>query len=233
MDTIATVNGTVWVFAILLIVNVVVQALLFLRLALNFNKKHKVVTQEEIGQAAKTGALAAVGPSISVLSVLLSLIVLIGSGAAFMRCGVIGAPVFELMIASLCSSTMGVEFGTEAFTPAVFVLCLFGMTLASAPYMLNTIITLKPLDNATEKSKKRGGRSFVPYMSKAAMMAILGYMMMSYVNTPVKVVAAITSAVVCYLIILLGNKVKGLASFGMAIAMIAAMVVGQLITVLM
>ena len=45
MDAVKNLNGTVWVFASLLIAMVIIQALLFLRLALNFNKKNNLATK--------------------------------------------------------------------------------------------------------------------------------------------------------------------------------------------
>lgn len=236
MDTIKIMNGSIWVFAVILIAMVIVQSLMFLRLALNYNKKHQVLTRAEVNQATKTGAVSAVGPAFSTLTIALSLIVMVGSGATFMRCGVIGAPVWELMMAQFSASAAGVEFGSAAFTPAIFTLCLFGMTLASTPYFLNTMITLKPLDKALVKSqKKENGRSFMPYMSSAAMMGLLGYSIVDYFGNVASIVAGIVAGIVMFLIGKLAKKLKNntLSSFSMAIAMIFAMIAGQIVTVMM
>lgn len=235
MDVIKQMNGTVWVFAALLVGMVVVQSLLFLRLALNFNKKNKVLTDDEVKQAVKTGAVSAVGPAFSTLTIAISLIAMVGSGVTFMRCGVIGAPAWELMMAGICTSTVGVEFGSPEFTTGIFTLCIFGMTLASAPYFINTILTLKPLDKAAETQKKKAGRSFLPYMSNGAMMALLGYMAFDYLSTVAGCIAAITAGVVTLIIDKIAKKTGNntLASFGMAIAMVCAMIVGQVLTMIM
>lgn len=235
MDVIKSMNGTIWVFASILIGMVVVQSLMFLRLALNYNKKHQLLTKAELSQATKTGAISAVGPAFSTITIALSMIVMVGSGATFMRCGVIGAPGWELMMAQLSSSAAGVEFGSEGFTQGIFTLCLFGMTLASAPYFLNTILTLKPFDKALAKEQqKTEGKSFMPYMSNAAMMGLMGYMIVDYLGNAASIAAAVTAAVVMYLVSQLAKKLNNntLASFAMAIAMICGMIVGQGITVL-
>ena len=235
MDVIKSMNGTIWIFAILLVGMVVVQSLLFLRLALNFNKKNKVLTKQELTLATRTGAISAIGPAFSTLTIALSLIVMVGSGATFMRCGVIGAPAWELMMASICTDAVGVEFGSAAFTQGVFVLCIFGMTLASAPYFINTILTLKPLDKVVAKSaEKKSKRNFMDYVGNAAMMGLLGYMIIDYMSTIPAITSVVVAAIVCYLIMQLSKKIKNdtLASFSMAIAMIAAMIVGQALTVM-
>lgn len=236
MEAVKNMNGTVWVFASILIGMVIVQALLFLRLALNFNKKNKVVTQQEIAVAAKTGAVSAIGPAFSTVTVVLSLIVMIGSGTTFMRCGVIGAPAWELMMAQISSSAVGVQFGTPEFTESVFTLCIFGMTLASAPYFINTIITLKPLDKVIAKeAEKTQKRSFMPYLSNAAMMGLMGYSIVDHLKSTASILALIAAAVVGVAVNNIAQKInnKTLASFNMAIAMLAAMIVGELVTVMM
>lgn len=236
MEAVKNMNGTVWVFAAILIGMVIVQAMLFLRLALNFNKKNKVVTKEEIGVAAKTGAISAIGPAFSTVTVVLSLIVMIGSGTTFMRCGVIGAPAWELMMAQISSSAVGVQFGTAEFTESVFTLCIFGMTLASAPYFINTILTLKPLDKVVSKeAEKEQKRSFMPYLSNAAMMGLMGYSIVDHLKSTASISALIAAAIVGFAVNKIAAKInnKTLASFNMAIAMLAAMLVGEIVTVMM
>ena len=115
-DVISKMNGEVWVFAAILILFVCVQALLFLRLALRFNKKNQLVSKQEISQSAKTGFVSVFGPSISTIVVALSLITMVGSGATFMRCGVIGAPAWELLMANTAAESAGVTLGTAEVT---------------------------------------------------------------------------------------------------------------------
>lgn len=234
MEAIKNMNGTIWIFAALLVGMVVVQACIFLKLALDYNKKLQVLTKEDIRLATRTGFVAAIGPSFGILPVVIALIVLVGSGTAFMRCGVIGAAPFELMMASLTAQAAGVEFGTAEFTEGIFTLCLFGMAWASAPYALNTILTLKTLDKAVARDAKTQKRSFIPYMSNGAMMAILVCQLMDRFNTVAGVGAGVSAGVAAFVVQRIvkktGNKV--LASFSIAIAMICAMVVGQGLTML-
>lgn len=235
MEAVKNMNGTIWVFAGLLVGMVVVQALLFLRLALRYNKEQKVLTKDEIRLATQTGLITGFGNSFGTLPVVLSLIVLVGSGTAFMRCGVIGAAPFELMMASLTAQAAGVEFGTPEFTEGIFTLCIFGMAFASAPYAVNTILTLKPLDKAVSLGVKSQKRSFVPYMSNAAMAAILVCLLMDRFTSVAGIAAAVAACVATLAVQAIvkrtGNKTLG--GFTIAIAMVCAMIVGQTVVVLM
>lgn len=232
-ETVSGMNGKLWTFAVLLIGMVIVQALLFLRATLKFNKKNNLATRDELRSAFRMGTVSVFGPSLSSIAVALSLIAMVGSAVTFMRCGVIGAPPWELIMADISAQAVGVQFNTAEFTSSVFVLCIFGMTFASAPYFINTIITLKPLDAMVAKNKASGGdkESFIPSLGNAAMTGILGYMLLDYLKTPAQVTAVLSSGIMSYLIIrvIARTGVKWLRDWNMAFSMIVGMTAGQII----
>lgn len=236
MDAVNKMNGTIWIFAALLIALVLVQSFLFLRHALCFNKKHQLITKDEEKFAVRVGAIAAIGPSINSIVVALSLIAMVGPATAFMRCGVIGAPPWELYMANIAASAAGVTFGSPEFTENVFTMCIFCMVLGSAPYFLNTIIMFKPLDNMVERSKAQKKKiSFMPYLSGSSMFALLTYSLPGYLATLPGVIAIIFSAAAYILWSSFSKRVKSqmLASFGLGVAMIIGMTAGQLCTLLL
>lgn len=229
-------NGTIWVFCAILIGLVLVQSFLFLRLALNYNKKFNLLTKSELNQAVRTGSIAAIGPSLSSLVVAISLMTVVGSATTYMRCGVIGAPSWELMMANLAASAAGIEFGQEGITEGVFVLCLFGMILGSAPYFINTIFTLKPLDLAVEKTKKSNARlSFLPYLGNASMAAVLGWMMLGNLSSAAAGIGFVAAMIACYIVNVITRKTgnKFLGSCNLAIGMVAGMIAAQMINLMM
>jgi hypothetical protein len=235
MEAVNLMNGTIWVFAAILISLVLVQSFLFLRLALNFNKKNNLVNAVEMKSAAQTGAIAAIGPSISSIVVALSLIAMVGSATTFMRCGVIGAPGWELFMANIAAQTAGVEFGSAEFTPAIFTFCIFCMVFGSAPYFINTIVMLKPLDNMVEKAKEKKNKvSFMPYLSSSAMFGLLGYSICDYFKSAASICAIIASGIAYVLFDKLAQKTGKpiVGSFSLAVGMIVGMIVGQMVTMM-
>lgn len=236
-ETIASMNGTLWVFTALIIGMVAVQALVFLRLALRFNAKNKLLSPDEVKSAARIGTVSVIGPAISAMVVALSLITLVGPAVTYMRCGVIGAPAWELLMAQIAAGAVGVTFNSEAFTQPIFVLCIFGMAFASAPYFINTIITLKPLDTAVAKSQSSDDKkeSFIPVLGNAAMMGILGYSVFDYFKSVNTMVALFASGGISYLIVRYIAKTgkRWLADWNMAISMVVGMAVAQIFASLM
>lgn len=237
-SVIQNMNGTIWVFASILILWVLVQSGLFLRLTLNFNKKNQLLSSAEIKQTASTGFVSVLGPAISVVVVAISLIAMVGPATTFMRCGVIGAPMWELMMAEYSAQSAGMAFGDPGFNESIFTLCIFGMTLASAPYFINTIFTLKPMDKAVANSAKAAAagskkESFIPTLGSAAMMGMMGYSILDYFLDLNKFVAFACAMVTAVILMKFEPKVKGLATWSMAIAMLVGMFGGQLFKTIM
>ena len=221
-------NGTIWVFAGILIVWVLVQSFLFWRLVMSFNNKFNLVSKEEISSAIQTGATAAIGPSLNSIVVCLTLIAMVGSATAFMRCGVIGAPGWELLMANTAAATAGVNFEDAGFNEGVFTFAIFCMVLASAPYFINTMITLKPLDMAAAKATESGAKiTFTSYMADCAMYGLLSYSLLNNYKGPASI-AAIVGAAIGYLCwSKLSEGKKGMGAYSLAVGMLCGMLFGQ------
>ena len=221
-------NGTIWVFAGILILWVLVQSFLFWRLTMSFNNKFNLVTKEEISSAIQTGAIAAIGPSLNSIVVCLTLIAMVGSATAFMRCGVIGAPGWELLMANTAAATAGVNFEDAGFNEAIFTFAIFCMVLASAPYFLNTMITLKPLDSAAAKAQESGTKvQFTTYMADGAMYGLLGYSLLNNYKGPASLAAIIGAMLGYSLWNILAKKNKSLGAYSLAVGMLCGMLFGQ------
>ncbi len=232
METIRQLNPTLWVFAALLILWVLVQAGLFVRLALNFNKKNKLLTGQEIKDCAKIGSTSVIGPAINAIAICLSMVGLVGSADTFMRCGVIGAPVQEMFLAQQAATVAGVQFGTPDFTPDIMTFVLWMQVWGTIPFFVHLLISIKPLDYATSKgtSKKAGAPSFMQFMGVAAPMALMPYFMVGYLRNQGQREALIAAFILGCLLYGIQKKTgsKFLANFSMIICMIIGMIVGEL-----
>ena len=218
-----TVNRICFLFCLLIIGLVIIQAVLFIRNALMFNKKHRVLSEDEVRSVMKIGCVSAIAPACSIIVVALGLVSLIGPVLSFMRVGVIGSAAYETQMAEIAASTLGVTLGTEGITESTLTLCLFTMTLGSAPFLINTLITVKPMDDAMVKAAK-SSRSFLPAFSLAAMMALLVYPNNARQDphlTQVRASALCTFALTKYV---KKSGKKSLGNFTMSIAMLAGMI---------
>ena len=223
-EAISRVNWIVLPFCIILIGFVVVQATLFLRHALRFNSKHHLYTSEDLGEVVKVSAVGTIGPAFSAMVVVLSLIPIVGPVITFMRCGV------ELLNANIAVESMGLSFGDPGFNEAAMTVALFGMTIASAPYMIHLILTCKPLDKAMIKASQKK-RSFIPMLSMGAEMGFIGYWALEQGSASIPNTATIVVSLICSLLVgVIAQKTNHpkLKEWTMAIAMVCGMIGGEI-----
>ena len=221
-----TVNRICFLFCLLIIGLVIIQAVLFIRNALMFNKKHRVLSEDEVRSVMKIGCVSAIAPACSIIVVALGLVSLIGPVLSFMRVGVIGSAAYETQMAEIAASPLGVTLGTEGITESTLTLCLFTMTLGSAPFLINTLITVKPMDDAMVKAAK-SSRSFLPAFSLAAMMALLVYLGANNASKSSPNLVGFAASALCTFALTKYVKKSGkksLGNFTMSIAMLAGMI---------
>ncbi|UTR09971.1 DUF5058 family protein [Evansella sp. LMS18] len=123
-------GGVIWLFAGMIISIVVFQGLLFIRLA---SKSSSAVgmTKGEVRSALRTGAISAIGPSLAIMVIAISLITFLGDPLTLMRIGIIGSAPIEALGASIGADAYGAQLGAagytaEALTTVVWTLCLGG-----------------------------------------------------------------------------------------------------------
>lgn len=234
METVRMMNPTIWLFAAILIVWVIVQAYLFVKLALNFNKRNALMTKAELKNCVKVGSTAVIGPALNAVAVCFAMIGMVGAADTFMRVGVIGAPAQEMFLAQQAVSVAGAEFGAASFTPSVMTFVIWMQVWGTIPFFIHLMISIKPLDRAVESSKarsKKGGPQFINYLGTAAAMAIMPYFMAGYMTNAPQRWAVIASLVVGICLTMVQKKTgnKFLANFSMIICMIVGMIVGELV----
>lgn len=168
MDFMTMANSPfLWVLGGIMVINAIIQSLLYLKKA--------VATAYEIGltKAQVTGAIRAsiittIPPSIAMGVALLALMKMVGSPLAWARLSVIGALVYESMVATLAAANQGLTFAT--MTPKGFIIVVFCLALAT------TIWQLMPMLFAPSYGKmyKVLGRGDVKVVGIISLGAIIG-----------------------------------------------------------
>lgn len=230
LESVAQITKFTWPFSIALISCVIIQAVVFLQMALRFNKKHKVLSEDEVKLSMQTGGYSVIGPAFSVIVISLSLITLVGPAITFMRVGVIGSASYELTLANTAAEAMGSSLSSPDLTVAMLVVALFGMILGSAPYFLNCFLTMKPMDAALSKPKTNKA-SFTPLVGFAASIGLIGRSAMnSAMSLGPNLVAIVVASAVTYVLKKYIDKTgkKALNSWLLAIALIVGMISASL-----
>lgn len=182
-----------WIISALVISIVVFQAIVFIRLAAK-TAPAVGMSGREVKSAIRTGAISSLGPSFAIVIVAISLLALIGSPVTLMRIGIIGSAPTEMIGASMGAEAAGVELGSanfteQAFTTAVWVMCLGGMG-----WLLVTALFTKSLGKMQTKIASKGEKSvtLLQMVSTAAMIGAFSYLGSS------QMIAGISEALVLF-----------------------------------
>lgn len=145
-------NGPVlWLFAVLIVGVVVAQALIYLRMTLDFSNRFEILSREERTIVCKTAAINSIGPAIAIFFVAVSLVAMVGGPITLMRVGVIGSAVFEFVAADQGAKAVGADLGADSYTLQAFAASVWVMTLGGMGWLLSTFFMTKGLDKAQDR----------------------------------------------------------------------------------
>lgn len=223
----------IWIIAALVIGIVIFQAVVFIRLA-SKTAPSVGLTTLEVRSVVRTGAISSLGPSFAIIIVAISLITFLGNPVTLMRIGIVGSAPIETVGASLGAHAAGSELGSstfteQAFTTAVWVMCLGGMG-----WLLVTALFTKSLGKFQEKiSRKNSNVRLLSIVSTAAMIGAFGYFgagqMIRGINETVVFIAAF---LVMPVIIWSSNKFKmnWLREWSLGLVIVVGLSIGLLLT---
>ena len=176
-EVLKTANSfPLWIIAAIVMGLVFFQAFKFMSLASKASASVGM-SKDEVKSAIRSGAISSIGPSFAIVIIAISLLSLIGNPVTLIRIGIIGSAPIETVGASLGANALGVELGAsnfteQAFTNAVWVMCLGGMG-----WLLFTALFTKSLGKIQAKatsSQKNINRFQV--LSTAAMLGAFSYL---------------------------------------------------------
>jgi len=164
-----------WVVGGLLVVWVLIQAVLYVRLAykeadrIGFEKK-------KLKTAMGNGAFAAIGPSMASIAVLIALMAVLGGPVAWHRDAVIGAPQTDLAAATIGAETImgeGAGLGGDNFTLEAAAMAMLIMALNGAGWLIIIIIFTPHLEKL--RIKMSGGDAvWLGLLSTGATLGVFG-----------------------------------------------------------
>lgn len=129
---------------------VIIQALIFVKKAIDA-APNVGVTKEQVNKAIKSSALTSIGPSIVVLSGMLSLLVTVGGPMAWMRLSVIGSVMFESIAAGIGTGSVGVQLGVDELTPLALTMAVWTMFIGSVGWVIFSTFAADKMDKIQDK----------------------------------------------------------------------------------
>lgn len=117
MDAMNIANSVpMWIACGIAVCLVLAQAVIFAVKAYKAGPKIGL-NKKQMNKALKSSAITSIGPSVVVLSGMLSLLITVGGPVAWMRLSMIGSVMFESIAAGIGTQNVGVTLGTDTMTP--------------------------------------------------------------------------------------------------------------------
>ena len=231
MDALQIANSfPMWIACGCAVVLVIVQALIFIKKAMDAAPKVGL-TKEEVNKAVKSSALTSIGPSIVVLSGMLSLLVTVGGPMAWMRLSFIGSVMFESIAAGIGTGSVGVQLGVDTMTPLALTMAVWTMIIGSVGWIIFSTFAADKMDKI--QAKLAGSNpAGLAIISTAAIIGVFAAMVsQKLVALDKNTLATALGAVVMFIMMQLtkGEKYAKLREWNLTIAILVAMIITAIV----
>lgn len=247
MNAMQIANGLpMWLACSFPVAFVILQALLFAKGAYRAGKDIGL-SEEQMHKAIRSSAVTSIGPSIVVLSGMLSLLVTVGGAIGWMRLSMIGAVMFESIAAGIGTSTVGVTLGTDKLTPEALTMAIWTMVLCSIGWCLFATFSANRMNKIQYKLSK-GNMGLMTTIATAAIIGVFSAMVSNHVSRLVVALlksakpavisasskgalACLLGAVIMYILITLAKKknIGWLNEWALAITIVVAMILTAMV----
>ncbi|GAA5091633.1 DUF5058 family protein [Microbacterium yannicii] len=190
----------------------------------------------EVKSSFRAGAVAAIGPSMAVALIAITLISVFGTPGVLTRIGLIGSAAFDVAAAGIAAGTQGATLGGEGYTQAVFATVLLCIALAGAGWMLVTLIATPLLKRGTRRLESGGTARTAAAMAIIPTAALLGafgtfaiQQFQKGLAATIVVLASALAMLVC-LWIAKAARQSWLREWGLGISLVVGIVVGILVS---
>ena len=230
MNTVDIQNSTVmWIACAVPVFIVVIQAVLFARKAWQ-DGPNLGVSKDLMKEGIRSSAITSIGPSIVVLTGMLSLLVTMGGPVAWMRLSLIGSVMFESIAAGIGTGAVGVELGAN-MPPLAFTMGLWTMILCSIGWVLFGTTFADKMEVVQDKLTGGSSAKLIA-LSSAAVIGIFCSMTSQHlVKMNKQCVAAVLGAAIMFVVQMMVKKlhIHWLREWALTLSMLGSMVITALL----
>ncbi len=206
MDYLKIANSMpMWIAAGGAVALIVVMAIVF---ALKSYKTGKEIgiTDEQMKGAIKSASITSIGPSIVILSTMLTLLITVGGPVAWMRLSFIGAVMFESMAAGFGTQAVGVELGSAAMNGEALAAAVWTMVLGSIGWIIWGTFVGNKMDKV-QNIVAKGDTRILGVISGSAVLGTFAAMGGSHVvKMNMNSIACLVGGVTMFIVLTLANK---------------------------
>ncbi|MFD1211779.1 DUF5058 family protein [Arthrobacter sp. GCM10027362] len=224
-------HPVLWVAAACVFAVIILQSAIYLR-AIRKAGTSADLTEQQVSRAVRAGAVAAIGPSLAVALVAISLLPLFATPAVLTRIGLVGSAAFDVAAAGLAAGTQGAQLGGPTYTQKIFAIGFAAMTLGGLVWMI-TALVLTPILSKGDQTLRRINPAVMTVVPAAALLAAFFTLAFTEtVKSPVHLTTLLVSAATMGLCLLGAKYLKKswLHEWGLGFAIVVALAVAYFMT---
>ncbi len=219
-----------WIASAFLVLVSVSQSILFFRASLK-EAKAIGIEKSRITAGIRSATITALGPSLSPVIVLVSMIAVIGAPTTWMRLCDVGAARTELAVASIAATAAGTELGAESFGMQAFTYVLWAMALNNLGWLLVVFVLNHRMSGVVSKMYATMDAKWVKLLMGGATLGLFAYLINNQLinKAPIKWVTALIAAALMIILTTVFKKHQRIQELALGIAMLGGMFITQAI----
>jgi hypothetical protein len=190
------------------------------------------LTPAQVSSSVRSGAVAAIGPSLAVALIAISLLPLFGTPAVLARIGLVGSAAFDVAAAGISAGTQGAQLGGPTYTQKIFALAFAAMTIGGLAWMISALVLTPLLSKGDAKLRKVNPAVMAVVPTAALLGAFFTLAFTEVIKSPAHMVTMIVSAAAMGVCLLLGRRLRRpwLREWGLGVAIIIALAAAHFMT---
>ncbi|TDL33378.1 DUF5058 family protein [Arthrobacter nitrophenolicus] len=190
------------------------------------------LTPAQVSSSVRSGAVAAIGPSLAVALIAISLLPLFGTPAVLARIGLVGSAAFDVAAAGISAGTQGAQLGGPTYTQKIFALAFAAMTIGGLAWMISALVLTPILSRGDAKLRKVNPAVMAVVPTAALLGAFFTLAFTEVIKSPAHMVTMIVSAAAMGVCLLLGRRLRRpwLREWGLGVAIIIALAAAHFMT---
>ncbi|MDV8147841.1 DUF5058 family protein [Arthrobacter sp. B10-11] len=224
-------HPVLWASAVGVFAVVILQSLIYFK-AIRKAAPAAELTPVQVNSSVRSGAVAAIGPSLAVALIAISLLPLFGTPAVLTRIGLVGSAAFDVAAAGISAGTQGAQLGGPTYTQKIFALAFAAMTIGGLAWMLTALILTPILSKGDAKLRKVNPAVMAIVPTAALLGAFFTLAFQEVLKSPVHLVTMLASAAAMGVCLLLAHKLRlpWLREWGLGMSIIVALSTAFLMT---
>ena len=229
-----------WIASSFMVIFIVILVIVYFKMGLK-RAKELGIEKERYIPAIRSAAITSIGPSLSPVIVLLSMIAVVGAPTAWMRLNDVGAARTELSMVAISSGLLGIDPSSADFGVQAFSYATWAMALNNLGWFVVALLLTHRMGQAVDTLYTRYDKKWINMLMSGATFGVTGYLLANQIISKFVVADAdvllrckgLLPAVVAGVVMLLINKFLGkhqrLQELALGIAMLAGMFTAQFI----